>query len=94
MTTISATKRTDIGRGACKKLRGKGTVPAVIYGEKKENLALSLNLKSITPYLYNRGAVLTLKIDDAQEETVVIKEVQVHPVKDHVLHVDLCRVAR
>ena len=92
--SIQATIREAQGTGASRRLRRAGQVPAVIYGGEKAPQSISLLAKEIAKLLENDSAyshVIALTVDGAVE-TVVIKALQRHPAKGHVLHADFVRV--
>jgi large subunit ribosomal protein L25 len=73
----------------------KGMTPAVVYGGGAEALMLQLDSKTLMAqllYFYRRNAVVTLKIDGAEEKNVVVGEVQTDPVRDTLVHVDFCEI--
>ena len=95
---ISGTSRTDLGKKATKEVRKNGNVPCVIYGEKKDENGLpvavhfevsekEINKIIYTPHIY----LIDIKID-GENHKAILKEVQFHPVKDNVLHVDFLEV--
>ena len=95
---ISGTVRTDVGKKATKELRKNGMVPCVLYGEQKDEKGdpvathFAVNEKEInkiyfTPHVY----LVNINIDGVEHKAIV-KEVQCHPVKDNVLHVDFYEV--
>lgn len=92
--TINATIREDRGKGASRRLRYQEKVPAIVYGASKEPNALTLNLHEMTYLLENEEtytSVLNLSIDK-KIEPVIIKDLQHHPAKNLVAHVDFLRV--
>ena len=93
--TLNAEARSDLGKGASRRLRRLASqVPAVIYGGEKAPQSISLLAKEIAKLLENDSAyshVIPLTVDGAVE-TVVIKALQRHPAKGHVLHADFVRV--
>ena len=92
--TINATARDDQGKGASRRLRREEKLPAIVYGAGKEPSAISLNIHEITHLLENDDAftsVLDLSIDK-KVEPVIIKDLQRHPAKNTVTHVDLLRI--
>jgi large subunit ribosomal protein L25 len=92
--TINATARDDQGKGASRRLRREEKIPAIVYGVGKEPSAISLNIHEITHLLENDDAytsVLDLSIDK-KVEPVIIKDLQRHPAKNTVTHVDLLRI--
>ena len=91
---INATTRDDQGKGESRRLRREEKLPAIVYGAGKEPSAISLNIHEITHLLENDDAftsVLDLSIDK-KVEPVIIKDLQRHPAKNTVTHVDLLRI--
>lgn len=88
--SLSASVRTDTGKGAARKLRAAGSIPAVIYGHGREPQALTTNARE-TERLLQRIAtsstVIELNVDGTVSRTL-IREIQRHPFKRHVLHLD------
>lgn len=93
--TLNAEARSDLGKGASRRLRRLASqVPAVIYGGDKAPVSISLLAKEVAKLLENEAAyshVIALTVDGTVE-TVVIKALQRHPAKGHVLHADFVRV--
>lgn len=96
--SINGTSRADLGKKASKELRKNGNVPCVLYGEKRDEngnpVAVhfyaserEINKLYFTPNIY----LVDLKID-GEDHKAVMREVQVHAVKDNVLHVDFYEV--
>lgn len=91
---LEASVRHDIGKGASRRLRREEKVPGVLYGGGKDPLSLTLEHKNIAKSLENEAFyshILTLKTD-AESERVILKDVQRHPYKPRILHVDFQRV--
>jgi len=92
---LTAKVRNDLGKGASRRLRRlQNLVPAIVYGGSKEPQAISLLTNELVKLLENDAAfshVLSLNIDGAVE-SVLIKDLQRHPAKENVLHVDFIRV--
>ena len=92
---LSAAKRDRAGKGIARSLRREDRVPAVIYGDKKEPLLISLPSKE-TAIEYNKGHMFTTLCDiavDGQKQLVLVRDVQTHPVTDVIEHVDFLRVS-
>ncbi|HEY0521875.1 MAG TPA: 50S ribosomal protein L25/general stress protein Ctc [Stellaceae bacterium] len=92
--TLSAERRDRAGKGAARATRRTGRVPAVIYGDKKEPLLISLEPRSLGRELQKPGffaKLLDLTVDGETYRTLP-RDVQVHPVTDAPLHVDFMRV--
>lgn len=87
---LSAMARKDTGKGAARTLRREGRLPAVIYGHSREPLSLSVPERDFERLLERVAAentVIELSIDGAMSRTL-IREIQRHPVRRNVLHVD------
>ena len=87
---LSAVVRKDIGKGVARTLRRDGQVPAVIYGRTRQPLSLTVPARDFDRLLEKFAAentVIELMIDGAMSRTL-IREIQRHPVKRNVLHVD------
>lgn len=91
---IIAEPREEMGKGASRRLRREGKVPAVVYGTAKEPASIMFNHNEIMHHLeeeafYSR--ILTLQMGE-DKERVVLKDLQRHPYKAKILHLDLQRV--
>ena len=95
--TINAKSREDTGKGASRRLRRlTGEVPAILYGGKKDAEKISLLHKDITKALENDAvysSIISLSIDGKAEDTI-IKDIQRHPAKQIILHMDFLRVSK
>ena len=95
---INGTVRTELGKKATKEIRKSGNVPCVIYGEKKDEngnplaIHFSVSEKEINKLIYTPHIYLVDINIDGVDYKAVLKEVQFHPVKDNVLHVDFYEV--
>jgi large subunit ribosomal protein L25 len=92
---LSAEKRERAGKGVARELRRESNIPAVIYGDKKEAVSIQLPVKEVT-LEYQKGHMFTTLCDltvDGKKELVLVRDVQIHPVTDRVLHVDFLRVS-
>src|SRR5688572_25920452 len=88
--SLSAKARDTIGTGNARKLRQQGEVPAVIYGHSRGAQSLSLNTRDVEKLLTQiagTSTVVELTVDGKTARTL-IREVQRHPFKRQVLHVD------
>ena len=88
--SLSATPRTDRGTGVARKLRQVGQIPGVIYGHGREPQSLALNSREVDRLLSSISAastVVELSVDGRTARTL-IREIQRHPVKRNVLHLD------
>ena len=88
--SLSAEKRSDSGKGVARKLRAAGLVPGVVYGHAREAQSLSVNARDLEKLLssISRGStVVQLSLGGATTNTL-IREVQRHPFKKQILHID------
>lgn len=88
--SLNAKSRNSVGTGAARKLRQAGEVPAVIYGHGREPKSLTVNTREITALLGQFAAsstVIELTVDGTVAKTL-IREIQRHPVKRHIVHLD------
>ena len=94
---INARSREDTGKGASRRLRRQsGEVPAIIYGGKKHAEKISILHKDITKALENEAvysSIISLSVDGKAEDTI-IKDIQRHPAKQVILHLDFLRVSK
>jgi large subunit ribosomal protein L25 len=94
ITTIGATARDRAGKGAARATRREGRIPAVIYGDHKEPVLISLDPREFDRVLRREGffaKLLDVKLDGTSHRTLP-RDVQFHPVNDKPLHVDFMRV--
>jgi len=92
---LYAEKRDDLGKGASRRLRHAGLVPGIVYGTGSDPVPLQIKQTELEKKLLNEAfysSILTLTIDDGNEESVVLKDMQRHPAKNRVLHFDLLRI--
>ena len=92
---LKAQLRTDQGKGASRRLRRNGLVPAIMYGAEKKPVSLSVSQNELLKHLENEAfysQILTINID-GQSERVILKDLQRHPYRPLVMHLDLQRVS-
>lgn len=91
---LIAETRSDVGKGASRRLRRDGKLPGIVYGTGKEPTMITLQHNAVMHNLEHEAFyshILTLKTGDVTE-SVVLKDLQRHPYKRSVLHIDLLRV--
>ncbi|HCK81585.1 MAG TPA: 50S ribosomal protein L25/general stress protein Ctc [Candidatus Competibacter sp.] len=92
---LKAEPRGDLGKGASRRLRRAGKVPAIVYGGGQDPQPLVLNHLDVLNQLKNEAVyshVLTLKFGE-RSESVVLRDMQRHPFKPTILHIDFLRVS-
>lgn len=88
--TLNATPRTDVGKGAARKLRASMRIPGVIYGHHREAQPLALDgreLEKLLGQISPGTTVVELSLGGRVSRTL-IREIQRHPFKRQVLHID------
>jgi large subunit ribosomal protein L25 len=92
--TVGAEVREAQGKGASRRLRHTGRVPAILYGAHQDAQALTLDQQNLLTMIADErfySSIVQLKIGERAQEAI-IKDVQMHPAKNLVVHVDLQRV--
>ncbi len=95
-TEISAIERSRVGKGSARAARRAGMVPAVIYGDKKAPLSIELEERLILRIIHEPGIfgrLLNINVDGSIT-TVLTRDIQMHPVTDRPLHLDMLRVGK
>jgi len=93
--TLTAIARTERGKNEAKRLRRSGQLPAVVYGGERAE-AVSVDPKALLEILYSESGVntlISLSVDDERTTQVLVKELQLDPVSDQLLHVDFYELA-
>ena len=93
--TLDAVLRTDSGKGASRRLRRTGKVPAIVYGGEGEAVSISLAENQLVRHLQEEQfypSIINLSIDGSSEK-VLLRDLQRHPARPVVLHADLQRVS-
>lgn len=91
---LAAEPRTEFGKGAARRTRRAGKIPAVLYGHGSDPKHLALPALEFARVVREHGqnAVLTLDIDSSGTELALTKTVTTHPIKNYIEHVDLLLV--
>jgi len=92
---INAETRTDLGKGASRRLRHQEKIPAIVYGSG-DPVSLTIDLREMRPNVDNEAfyaSVVEIMIDgNKKAEKVIVRDIQHHPFKVDVMHVDFQRV--
>ena len=91
---LNAQARTDLGKGASRRLRHAANIPAVVYGGNKPAESVTILAKEIAKLFENEAAyshVIELNVDGAKQN-VIVKAMQRHPSKQFIMHADFVRV--
>jgi large subunit ribosomal protein L25 len=93
--TIKCEKREVFGKNASRRLRREGKVPAVLYGGNEPSTHLTMQKKDIFGILRSESGENTIfkAAIDKESRNTMIKELQLDPVSDEILHIDLIQIA-
>jgi large subunit ribosomal protein L25 len=90
--SLSLTVRGPEGSRSARRLRREGNVPGVIYGGGADPEHFSVDARILRNTLAHSGAILQVTLDGGKESPVLVKDVQRHPVRGEVVHIDFLRV--
>ncbi|VAW59455.1 LSU ribosomal protein L25p [hydrothermal vent metagenome] len=92
---INAETRTDLGKGASRRLRHQERIPAIVYGSG-DPVSLTIDLREVRPHVDNElfyASIVNLKIDGKKTaEKVIVRDIQHHPYKIDIMHLDFQRI--
>ncbi|MFK7886571.1 MAG: 50S ribosomal protein L25/general stress protein Ctc [Gammaproteobacteria bacterium] len=91
---LQAEFREDLGKGASRRLRHAGKVPAVVYGGNADPRAITVSHQELLRQVENEAFfsnVITLKVGDI-EQGAIVKDMQRHPAKKVIMHIDFQRI--
>ncbi len=95
--SLEAKVRTDTGKGAARKLRRQGRIPAILYGGEGKPVLLEVEereFEALSGKATGQNVITNLKLGkETGENMTLIKDVQHHPVTERVLHIDFCRIS-
>ena len=93
---LQAQARETTGTKKARRLRAKGMVPVSLYGYNTDTTNLAVESREFERIMRGHAGsnfIMKLKVDDRDEVSVIIKEIQRHPIRDELLHIDLLSVA-
>lgn len=93
---VVAEPRTELGKGAMRRMRRAGKLPGVVYGTGKEPIPILFSERTLRRQMENEAffsRILNLKIEGQADAQAVVKALQRHPASSRVMHVDLLRVS-
>ncbi len=94
--TLPAQKREGTGKGVARKLRAAGRVPAVLYGRELEPVHLSLDTREAEQLFHSisvDNTIVDLAVEGEEKAyQTLIREIQVHPLRQLLIHVDFLRI--
>jgi large subunit ribosomal protein L25 len=94
IVTLKSTRRDEVGKGVARRLRQAGNVPAIYYGRGEEPVAISVPAKELESLLHGAAGsnvIVDLQVAGAAtgDRKAILREIQRHPVRGTILHVDL-----
>ena len=92
---VAASSRDVFGKGASRRLRRENLVPAVVYGDAKDPQSVQLKHNEVMKHLENErfySQLLQLSVDGGEPVRAILKDVQRHPYRQQILHMDFLRV--
>lgn len=93
---LNVLRRENLGKQGAKRTRAAGRIPGVLYGEKKENLPLSVDAHDLRVALSTpsgRNVIIQVLMDGAESARAVVRDMERDPISRDILHVDLQRIA-
>src|SRR5580658_9403138 len=93
---IEGQVREGRGKGPARRVRTTGMVPAVLYGNKKDAISLTVDAKQVAKILRSEtghNTIFTVTVANGAEEKAMVRDWQVDPISGRLLHVDLFRIA-
>jgi len=94
--TINAETRADVGKGASRRLRRSGKVPAVIYGGHRDPVALTVEQRELLHAAEEESfyaSVLEIRVGEDRVQKAVVRDIHRHPHKPLIMHIDFMRVS-
>ena len=89
---LKGTARTEVGKKSTNELRKNNGIPCVLYGIEKEAQAFAVTTDAVRKLVYTPDIHLVNLTIDGKECTAILKDIQFHPVKDTILHMDFLQV--
>ena len=95
---LTAKRRSETGKGAARRIRAAGQVPAVLYGKDQDSIALTIDAQEAGHLFHSisvENTIVNVKIEDeAEEMETLVREIQMHPFRPDIVHVDFYRIQR
>tara|TARA_B100001769_G_C22057027_1_gene568281 strand:- start:636 stop:1349 length:714 start_codon:yes stop_codon:yes gene_type:complete len=91
---INAKERKSKGTGASRRLRHEGTTPGILYGGVKDAISLEIDSKELFMQFRHEAfhaSILTLNLE-GKKESVILRDFQMHPVRNNIQHIDFQRI--
>ncbi len=98
IVTLKSARREGVGKSVARKVRAGGDIPVIYYGRGEEPLPLSVNARELEGILHaaaGSNVIVDLQVSDAAaaDRKAILREIQRHPVRGNILHVDLQHIS-
>ncbi len=93
--TVQATSRNVFGKGASRRLRRENLIPGIVYGANEEPVSISMPENEVWKHLKNNAfysSLIMVSVDGKEPSRTILRDVQRHPFKQKILHMDFQRV--
>jgi large subunit ribosomal protein L25 len=93
---VPADVRSDSGKGASRRLRREGLVPGIVYGGERDSASVQISHRILNRALAEESfysSILELTIGDGRRQKVILRDLQRHPWKQEIMHIDFQRVS-
>jgi len=95
---LKVRKREGTGKGFAQKLRGEGKIPAVVYGHKMDPINLSVDgsdFEDLSRSVSIESTIITLEVEGDKKKPIktLVREIQRHPFRDRILHLDFFQIS-
>ncbi|NMO00675.1 50S ribosomal protein L25/general stress protein Ctc [Gordonia sp. TBRC 11910] len=92
---LAVTTRTETGKGAARRARRAGNIPAVLYGHGTDPVHLYLPTREFAAILRNNGTNVVIELSiEGKSQLALTKQIDVHPIRDYIQHTDLVIIKR
>ncbi|MFV2007147.1 MAG: 50S ribosomal protein L25 [Longimicrobiales bacterium] len=94
---LAAVKRGETGKGAARKIRSAGRVPAVVYGKDLDAMSLTVDGREALRLFQSisvENTIVRLAIEGEEEMDILVREVQSHPFRTELIHVDFYQIQK
>jgi large subunit ribosomal protein L25 len=97
-TALTARRRNETGKGAARRMRAGGQIPAVLYGKDQDPISITLDSREALRLFHSisvENTIVNVRIDDDKEDLeTLVREIQMHPHRPDLVHVDFYCIER
>ena len=94
---LAAVKRGETGKGAARKFRSAGRIPAVVYGRDLDTMSLTVDSHEalkLFQSISTDNTIISLAIEGEEEMDILVREIQSHPFRTELIHIDFYQIQR